>query len=182
MIWWNSWRNMKWISVTDETHWECCINTNIDVKLIHNIKWKAMALWNSWLILYEEGQVNFMKKYETDNSDEVKSMTNIIWTPLATWKLTTNILRLGMTTWNWQIIFWGSQERRNVNKLDFVTAGVLPLHIVFMEVKIEFQQRQMKWQNLITLTGRVAKRQGQTGLMFSLRAELCGRHKKKICP
>jgi len=39
---------------------------------------------------------------------------------------------------------WESRERRKVNKLDFVTAGVLPLHIVFMEEKIEFRQRQMK--------------------------------------
>jgi len=75
---------------------------------------------------------------------------------------------------------WGSQGRRNVNKLDFATAGVLPLHIVFMEVKIEFQQRQMKWQNLITLTGRVALRQRQAGPLLSLRAEVCDRHKNFV--
>lgn len=39
----------------------------------------------------------------------------------------------------------GKVEREEMlNKLDFVTAGAVPLHIVFMEVKIEFQQLQMK--------------------------------------
>jgi hypothetical protein len=53
-------------------------------------------------------------------------------------------------------------------KLDFATAGVLSLHIVFIEVRIEFQQ-QTKLQNVITLTGRVALRQSQGDLVLSFR-------------
>jgi hypothetical protein len=135
------------------------MNNNGTVKFVTNIMRIIM-------------KVKFINKNGIDNRDEVKSLKNIMWTPLATLKTHDEYFVTRNDNVNLTKNIWGSQERRNVNKLDFVTAGVLPLHIVFMEVKIEFQQRQMKWQNLITLSGRVTLRRSQAVLLFSLRAEV----------